>query len=287
MRGLLLSLWVLRRAYVPCSMLLVSSAALVTPAVAQDQPAPRERREAKRLFDQAHLAYRRGDYEEAILKWQQSYELSKEPLIFESIANAYERLGDLEAAHKYLSQWRAHAPRNEQKELDSRLESLEARLEEKRTADKKRQEEEDRRRRADEEQRRRDEEARRREAEQRDVGSRSSEMWIAGWTLTGVGAAAVVAGVIVDAVAFARRPDEDEACREPTGRTLCSQDERDDIESSNTLAIAGDVTWISGAVIAAGGVALIVVSTQSEEEDAALHFELVPGLGAITMKTRF
>ena len=287
MRRLLLCLWALRRAYVPCSMLLLSSAALVTPAWAQDQPAPRERREAKRLFDQAHLAYRRGDYEEAILKWQQSYELSKEPLIFESIANAYERLGDLEAAHKYLSQWRAHAPKNEQKELDSRLESLKARLDEKRASDEKLREEEERKRRAQEEQRQRDEEARRREAEERDLGSQSSEMWIAGWTLTGVGAGAVIAGVIVDAVAFARRPDEDEACRQPNGCTLCDKDERDDIESSNTLAIAGDITWISGAVIAAGGVALIVVSTQTQEEDAALRFELVPGLGAITLRTRF
>ena len=88
----------------------------------------KERREAKRLFNKAHLAYRRGDYEEAILKWEQSFELSGEPLIYLSIANAYERLGDAERALDYLKRWRKKAPRREHEELDGRIESLEARV---------------------------------------------------------------------------------------------------------------------------------------------------------------
>ncbi len=88
----------------------------------------KQRREAKRLFNQAHLAYRRGDYEEAVVKWEQSFELSKEPLIFESIANAYERLGDPRQALEYLQRWRKKAPRREHKSLDSRIENLESRI---------------------------------------------------------------------------------------------------------------------------------------------------------------
>lgn len=264
------------RRLVMCVMLALSCALPAIPARAQDQLNARDRREAKRLFDQAHLAYRRGDYEEAILKWQESFELSKEPLIFESIANAYERLGDLESAHKYLSQWREHAPKSEQKELDSRLESLSSRLEEKRATERKRQDEEEKLRRAQDAERRREDAARLPQHPDSEEGASTSPMEIAGWTLVGVGGAAVICGVIVDAVAVVKRPSEADACSEAGGNLYCRDDQRHAIESSNMLAIAGDVTWIAGAVIAATGIALVIVASQTESEEAAT-IELAPG----------
>jgi tetratricopeptide (TPR) repeat protein len=261
-----------------CSLVCALLIALVPSAHAED--AARERREAKRFFDQAHLAYRRGDYEEAILKWQESYELSKEPLIFESIANAYERLGDLEAAREYLKKWRDRAPADEHKELDSRLDNLEGRIEERRAAQRRQSEAEAQRREQEERERARTEEERRNKTVAKSAASTGAVLETTGWALVGVGGAAVLAGIITDAVAASRRPDRADACEDSDDATLCRDEFRDDIEASNTLAIAGDVTWIAGAVVAATGVALVIAGRLQHEANESARVELVPRVSA-------
>ncbi|MBW2458714.1 MAG: tetratricopeptide repeat protein [Deltaproteobacteria bacterium] len=275
MRRLLLGLCIWLCVFGLCVPLFPGDAAAIPggqPSVAQAprlplKISPKQRREAKRLFNQAHLAYRRGDYEEAILKWEQSYELSKEPLIFESIANAYERLGDPRRALEHLQKWREKAPRREHKSLDSRIENLQSRI--------TRLEEEERATEQEEEARRQEEADRlaqdheeRRQNEQEDTSAAGgpSTMEILGYSLIGVGGAAVIAGVVMDIVAGTTRPSEDEACTEQGGSLLCRDALRDDIETSNQLAIAGDITWIAGAAMAAGGV--IVLFTLVEPGDA-------------------
>ena len=290
MRRLLVGLWI--ALLVPLVPRHATASPGGPPAVAQAPRLPlrisaKARREAKRLFNQAHLAYRRGDYEEAILKWEQSYELSKEPLIFESIANAYERLGDPKRALEYLRKWRDKAPRREHKSLDSRIENLESRI--------ARLEEEERTREAEEEERRKQEadriareqeERRQQEEEEAAAAAGPSTMEIVSYSLIGVGGAAVVAGVVMDIVAASSRPSEDEACIDQEGSLLCRDALRDDIETSNTLAIAGDITWIAGAALAAGGVVVLFTLVEpvgdTEEGDgdpAALDARLVPYAG--------
>jgi tetratricopeptide (TPR) repeat protein len=238
-----------------------------SPVMAQKKNMSRaDRREAKRLFNQAHLAYRRGDYEEAILKWEQSYELSGEPLIFLSIANAYERLGEAEEALDYLKRWREKAPRREHEELDDRIASLERRVEEKKAEEEERKREEEQRiaeEKARQERERKAKLARLREQEEED----SSDVWtILGWSLVGTGGAAVIAGVIMDGVAASQRPSEEEACLQTDGGLFCRDSLRDDIESSNRLAIAGDATWIIGSLVAASGVVVLLTLPGSEQD---------------------
>ncbi len=228
----------------------------------------KQRREAKRLFNQAHLAYWRGDYEEAILKWEQSFELSQEPLIFESIANAYERIGDPRQALEYLQRWREKAPRREHKSLDSRVENLESRIARLEDEERARAEQEEARR-QEEAKRLAEQQAARRDSdlEEPDTGAGISTMEILGYSLIGVGGAAVIAGVVMDIVAATTRPSEDEACTDQGGTLLCREALRGDIDMSNQLAIAGDITWIAGAAMAAGGV--IVLFTLVDPEDGA------------------
>jgi len=241
----------------------------------------KDRREAKRLFNQAHLAYRRGDYEEAILKWEQSFELSGEPLIFLSIANAYERLGDAERALDYLTRWRKKAPRREHEELDQRIESLERRVEDERADEERRKREEEERiaeekRRLDEERQAKLEKLREQEQE-KDTG-----VWtIAGWSMVGTGAAAVIAGLVMDGVAASKRPNEEEACTQSGPGLLCRDALRSDIESSNTLAIAGDATWIVGSLVAAGGVVVLLTLATGDDGDATdgADAKLLPWVG--------
>ena len=64
----------------------------------------------------------------------------------------------------------------------------------------------------------------------------------------------------MDAVAASKRPEQDEACIDSAGQLLCRESMRNDIESSNTLALAGDITWIAGAAVAASGATLLILS---------------------------
>ncbi|MBM4376632.1 MAG: hypothetical protein FJ095_16230 [Deltaproteobacteria bacterium] len=243
-----------------------------SPAAAPPALSMKDRIEAKRLFNQAHLAYKNGDYEEAILKWQQSYELSREGLIFESIANAYERLGQSRRALDNLREWRKVAPFREHKTLDSRIERLEQRVK-------------------DDEAQQRRKEAELQRAKERDAAaqaqlagapkvdnaSRTSRstvaMRIAGFSLLGVGGTLTIAGVSLAAVGSGGRPDSATACATSSEGQLCLATERDAIERSNAMALGGDVGWIVGVATAAAGLTLVIASPASTPSAArdALH----------------
>lgn len=220
-----------------------------------------DRRQAKREFNKGRLAYRRGDYEEAILKWQESYAMCEEPLIHLNIANAYERLGDLEPALDHLKKWRLVAPLREHGELDARIAGLSTRVAELQKEKAASQATEDAAQRAEEEQKAREAaDPQKDRAKQDEASGGIGTMNIIGISLVGVGGAAAIAGVIMDAVAASKRPDEAQACTDMSGRLLCRDAQRADIESSNTLALAGDITWIAGAVVAAGGATVLVLT---------------------------
>jgi tetratricopeptide (TPR) repeat protein len=230
-------------------------------------------REARNLFNQGHLAYSRGDYEEAIVKWEKSRQLSKEPLIHESIANAYERLGDAPRALENLEIWRKHAPKQEHRALDQRLERLRDRVAKEEEEARERKLEEERQRKVEEERRRREQaEARRRRIEEqheRLVAEDRSQ--IIGWSVVGVGGAAVIAGVALDVAAAGQRPNEAEVCTAQTGQLLCRADVQSEIETSNAMAIAGDALWIGGAAVAATGVVLLFALAPPSLEEMALE----------------
>jgi tetratricopeptide (TPR) repeat protein len=65
---------------------------------------------AEELYRNGERLYTEGSYESAILAFQESYELSKEPQLLYNIGNAYERLGDFANSRRYLDQYRAFAP---------------------------------------------------------------------------------------------------------------------------------------------------------------------------------
>jgi hypothetical protein len=204
--------------------------------------------EAKKLFDQAWEAYGQGRYEDAIRDWEKSYELSGKALIFESIANAYERLGDKKKTREYLAKWRAEAPPTEHEQLDARIKALDTRIAAAEAEEKARKEEEAKRK-VDEGGAAKAE----REAKERARSTRLTLAIAAG----GAGVLAVGAGIALGAVGAGQRPDPEEACTSSGDRTLCKTSAKDALESSSTLALIGDITWITGAVLVAAGGALL------------------------------
>jgi hypothetical protein len=198
--------------------------------------------EAKRYFDDGASAYATGNYEAAIKMWEKSYELSRRPLIFESLANAWERLGDPRKTRDYLARWREAAPFEEREGLDLRIRNLDARI--------AREDEVSRRTAADQAAR----EAAAREA----LIAGQQKPWLLGAIVGGAGGVLVIAGVVVDLIANAKRPAAS-LCKTTGGVTLCQTAAQDPIALSNRMAIAGDVTWIAGAAAVAAGVVLVLV----------------------------
>ena len=233
-----------------CAVALATTPA--APALAQPRKPPAAKpeaknNEAKKLFDDGAAAYTQGNYEAAIDAWSKAYEISKKPLIFESIANAYERLGEAKKAREYLSKWRDVAPKDEQDLLDARLKNLDARV--------IRDEELETARKVEAEKAGHAEEERNRQRKPEGVGSSTSTP---GVVLLGVGGAAIAVGVTLDIIAGIRRPAVDTACQTVGGARICKSSSRDAISSSNTLALAGDILWIVGAAAAVGGAALVI-----------------------------
>lgn len=104
------------------------------PAAGDDKAANRKR--AEELYLNGERLYNEGSYEAAILAFQESYELSKEPQLFFNIGNTYERMGDFVNARRYLDQYRAFAPEKERDVLSRRITVLDQRQRDKEQKEK-------------------------------------------------------------------------------------------------------------------------------------------------------
>jgi tetratricopeptide (TPR) repeat protein len=206
--------------------------------------------EAKRHFDEGAEAFKQGDYPKAIAAWETSYELSKEPLLFEDLANAYYHLDNPKKERECLAKWREAAPKEEWALLDERLRTLDERIA-----------------RDDEAARRMDEAKRANEARAR-AAKASRNKAVLGYALVGSGVAFVAAGVALDLVAASRRPNVSTACQSLGDLHICRDSVESAIRKSNTLAITGDVLWIAGTVATVGGAGLVVWGRSTREKTA-------------------
>ncbi len=216
---------------------------------------PQQKAEAKAHFDRGADLYAQGAYDQALAEWTAAYEISQHPLIFESIANAYERLGKPREAKEALTKWRAAAPPEEQQVLDRRLGNLDARIAKldeedaaaKAAADKRVNEGGD--------------------GVVEEEGGIFGPLGIAGVVVGAVGVGLVAGGVVVGIVASGQRPDEAEVCRAGEGGSLCLDASRKDIDASSTLALVSDVMWITGAVATAAGGTMLVLDLTGALDD--------------------
>jgi tetratricopeptide (TPR) repeat protein len=214
--------------------------------------------EAKKLFDDGADAYTQGNYDAAIAAWTKSYEISKRPLIFESIANAYERLGNPRKAREFLGRWREVAPAEEHDILDARLKNLDARV--------AREDEQEAARKAEEEKAKEKEQRERARIEPKGE-AKGTSLSVPGLVLAGGGGVAVIIGVTLDIVASQNRPDA-KACAVDKDGQICLSSARSQINSSNTFATVGDILWITGAAATAAGLVMIFTYKSKTPEQA-------------------
>ncbi|MEN0064091.1 MAG: tetratricopeptide repeat protein [Myxococcota bacterium] len=87
-----------------------------------------EDHQAMSIFDNGRRLYDEGQYEQAIVAFERALELSSRPELYFDIANAKERLGDLQGAIDALMMYRIYAEPIEQDILRARVDALRARL---------------------------------------------------------------------------------------------------------------------------------------------------------------
>jgi tetratricopeptide (TPR) repeat protein len=84
---------------------------------------------AKELFQEGSELYALGDYEAAVKLFEESYELSQQPLLLYNLSRTYENLGQFAKAAKLLRDYLPHADPTERKTLQIRARALEQRAE--------------------------------------------------------------------------------------------------------------------------------------------------------------
>jgi len=121
-----------------------------------------------------------------------------------------------------------------------------------------------------------------------EVESSGGGLRIAGFVVAGLGLAGIGVFAATASMAQSDYDELDEAC----GGTTCPSSEQGRIDDGRTLTTVANVSLIAGAVLAAGGVAMIIFGGPSEPDEAAQSALSVapilgPGAGGITLGGRF
>ncbi|MFZ5481264.1 MAG: hypothetical protein ACOZNI_31180 [Myxococcota bacterium] len=231
--------------------------ALIATVSAQDPAAPVDPASdarARELFQNGSELYEEGQYEAAIVAWEEAYRLSSRPLLLFNIANALERLGRWQEAMKYLTRYRAYAEDEEREVLDRRIRAILARIEEQDTQKK----------------------ANPPSPPPPEPKREASAFPVLPVALFGAGGAGVATGVGFGLAALAARQDAAEACTERGGATLCTEAAGDALQREKTGALVADVALGVGAACAIGGVVTLLVP-----------LDVSVGLGTVTLGGRF
>ena len=239
------------------------------------------------LFDNGATLYEEGQYEEAILAWEESYRISGEPLLVFNIANAYERVGGLENLRIALgnfNQYRAYAPSDERDTLERRIRNLEARIEDLEAAENERQTEiEAERLRAEALELERQQEQQENEI-LRSVLDEEYEPYPTGfvivrYSLLGVGLTGLGLGTVVGLQASGHHSDAEALCGESG---LCPSEAQALIDDEASSALLADISFGVGAAATIGFLLTYIIHPDRElidpmavdsSDDVSLRFQ--------------
>jgi tetratricopeptide (TPR) repeat protein len=211
---------------------------------------------ARELFQNGSALYEEGQYEAAIVAWEEAYALSPRPLLLFNIANALERLGRWQDAMKVLTRYRAYAEDEERETLDRRIKAILARIEE--------------------------QDASRKSASPSTPAPAAPApkaergFPVASVVLFGAGGAGLVTGAGFGFGALAARDQAAAGCVEQGGATWCSDVAADALRQDRTRSLVADLALGLGAACAIGGVVTLVVP-----------LDVAVGPGTVTLAGRF
>jgi len=246
------------------------SAQAAAPA-ADDKAANMKR--AEELFRNGERLYTEGSYEPAILAFQESYELSKEPSLLYNIGNSYERLGDFANARRYLDQYRAFASEKEREPLARRIQAL----------DQRQREKEDRERKAAAEAQK--EPAKEPEPAVTPPSESKPEDKPKKDRFYGPGAIALTVGVVAGlglGVGFGVKASGEkkqalDGCASSGGTLFCSDASNDALDKRKTSALIADIGFAVAGVAAIGLITVLVLKARKGKSEQ--RAQLTPTFG--------
>jgi len=111
----------------------------------------------------------------------------------------------------------------------------------------------------------------------------SSPARTVGFIATGVGAAGLVLGAVTGGLAITKKGDLDRAgCRD----NMCPAATADDVNGYNSLRTLSGAGFIAGAIVAAGGVTLIIVAPKPAATTGARWYPVI-GIGSVGLQGAF
>ena len=234
---------------------------------------------ARSHFRAGSNLYDAGSFERAGQEFEQAYELSGRPELLYNVYVAYRDAGMIREAKNALARYLEEAETVEDRvNLEARLRSLEDQVAALDMAEEEAA-------------------AREEEAEQRETGGIGSPPpppppaddgpGVGPWVVIGVGGAAIVAGAITGVLALGAVGDIEDEC--PDDVCPSDYDElEEDRDDARTLVTATDFLLLGGAVVAAGGVAWLLLGGDSGEAPPADVGAACTGEGCMaTLRGRF
>lgn len=255
---------------------LASLVAFANSACAQDTVDPPANEIARRHFDAGTEAFDVGEYERAATEFRAAYELTSHPDLLYNIYSALERAGQIEDAAQAEGYLRDGDPDDDRRSsLQARLARLRARIAEAR--------------------------AERAEAElqaERDAGHGGGDAPPSptpapvapesdGGGVHPAGIGLLVGGgvLLANFAVFAGLAAAEDGNLGSSCDTTCTDDE---VSTLATFALVADISWISGAVVAATGLVLLfVLPPEGDGATAALVPWVTPGAAGIAAAGRF
>ncbi len=230
--------------------------------------------EAKRLFEEGDAAYAAGKYALAIAAFEKAYALSGRPGLLFNLANAHERLGDLQAAKDQLVAYLPDCRPGEADAIHGRIAALDQRIEAAAASPP-----------GESEPTPETEPAPQPAPTNEDVpdpvpmpvpattSDDFSGMQIGGFVMLGLGGAGLVVGSVLGGLALGARGDAEDNCID----AVCSEAGDSAVARDTDLSLAADVTFgVSGAIVVAGVVMVVAGAFEEDEGDSvAMKFEPV------------
>lgn len=208
---------------------------------------------ARGHFEAGASYYEQSRYEEAAREFEEAYSLSPRPALLWNVANAHERLGDLEAAIAALERYLGHDVPDRQL-AESRLEAL----------------------------RQRHAQATAPPAEESEPEPTSppqagglGDLGLVGLTVGSAGIAAAVAAIVTGVLADETYADLQSRCPDD----VCPPDARADVDSGRALAWSSTLLLPISVAMLVAGVTLFTIELTDDDEGAAEQVRLTPGPG--------
>ncbi len=246
---------------------LVLLGSLTVPAWAQRQPSedttdPDQR--ARELFLLGDDLYAQGRYEEALVAFEEAYELSERPLLLFNIANAQERSGHWEDAIVSLRAYLPHAEEAERARIESRIASLERRV-----ARLQQQE--------------------RGMGEDSDAPPPPEPPNVVVPVILAGGGALLAGGVVLAILARGARQDLDGACRRVEDRRLCPVEVSDSVDRDRRMSLGADALFVASAAALGVGVWLLLRDEGEEMDEGTVEASVAAGPtgGGVVLRGRF